>query len=41
MIDVARQAGCRMRLGDFVDYFCGAARDKVLNVISLEFSDTR
>ncbi|KYO38899.1 histone lysine demethylase PHF8 isoform X1 [Alligator mississippiensis] len=41
VIDVARQAGCRMRLGDFVDYFCGAARDKVLNVISLEFSDTR
>uniref|UniRef100_A0A8B9PUL6 PHD finger protein 8 n=1 Tax=Apteryx owenii TaxID=8824 RepID=A0A8B9PUL6_APTOW len=41
VIDVARQADCRMRLGDFVTYFCGARRDRVLNVISLEFSDTR
>ncbi|KAM8793692.1 histone lysine demethylase PHF8 [Eudromia elegans] len=41
VIDVARQADCRMRLGDFVAYFCGARRDRVLNVISLEFSDTR
>ncbi|XP_062454648.1 histone lysine demethylase PHF8 isoform X2 [Rhea pennata] len=41
VIDVARQADCRMRLGDFVTYFCGTRRDRVLNVISLEFSDTR
>lgn len=30
-----------MRLGDFVAYLGGARRDRVLNVISLEFSDTR
>uniref|UniRef100_A0A663ESB0 PHD finger protein 8 n=1 Tax=Aquila chrysaetos chrysaetos TaxID=223781 RepID=A0A663ESB0_AQUCH len=41
VIDVGRQADCRMRLGDFVAYLGGARRDRVLNVISLEFSDTR
>uniref|UniRef100_A0A452GVW8 Uncharacterized protein n=1 Tax=Gopherus agassizii TaxID=38772 RepID=A0A452GVW8_9SAUR len=41
VIDVSRQADLRMRLGDFVSYFCAARRDKVLNVISLEFSESR
>ncbi|XP_074990870.1 histone lysine demethylase PHF8 isoform X1 [Calonectris borealis] len=41
VIDVGRQADCRMRLGDFVAYLGGARRERVLNVISLEFSDTR
>ncbi|XP_065427272.1 histone lysine demethylase PHF8 isoform X2 [Chrysemys picta bellii] len=41
VIDVSRQADLRMRLGDFVSYFGAARRDKVLNVISLEFSESR
>nr|XP_021139126.1 histone lysine demethylase PHF8-like [Columba livia] len=41
VIDVGRQAGCRMTLGEFVTYLGGTRRDRVLNVISLEFSDTR
>ncbi|XP_065509370.1 LOW QUALITY PROTEIN: histone lysine demethylase PHF8 [Caloenas nicobarica] len=41
VIDVGRQAGCRMTLGEFVAYLGGTRRDRVLNVISLEFSDTR
>uniref|UniRef100_A0A8D0HSP8 PHD finger protein 8 n=1 Tax=Sphenodon punctatus TaxID=8508 RepID=A0A8D0HSP8_SPHPU len=41
VIDVLRQADLKMRLGDFVSYYCGSRRDKVLNVISLEFSETR
>ncbi|XP_070597381.1 histone lysine demethylase PHF8 isoform X2 [Erythrolamprus reginae] len=41
VIDVARQADLKMRLGDFVSYYCSSRREKVLNVISLEFSETR
>nr|XP_020835703.1 histone lysine demethylase PHF8 isoform X3 [Phascolarctos cinereus] len=41
VIDVTRQADCKMKLGDFVRYYCSGKREKVLNVISLEFSDTR
>uniref|UniRef100_A0A8C9PYB5 Histone lysine demethylase PHF8 n=1 Tax=Spermophilus dauricus TaxID=99837 RepID=A0A8C9PYB5_SPEDA len=41
VIDVARQADCKMKLGDFVKYYYSGKREKVLNVISLEFSDTR
>ncbi|XP_075774582.1 LOW QUALITY PROTEIN: histone lysine demethylase PHF8 [Pelodiscus sinensis] len=41
VIDVGRQADCRMRLGDFLSCFCAARRDRVLNVISLEFSESR
>nr|XP_020648611.1 histone lysine demethylase PHF8 isoform X1 [Pogona vitticeps] len=41
VIDVTRQADLKMRLGDFVSYYCGSRREKVLNVISLEFSETR
>ncbi|XP_006875315.1 PREDICTED: histone lysine demethylase PHF8-like isoform X2 [Chrysochloris asiatica] len=41
VIDVIRQADCKMKLGDFVKYYYSGKREKVLNVISLEFSDTR
>ncbi|MGH0173305.1 UNVERIFIED_CONTAM: hypothetical protein FKN15_065093 [Acipenser sinensis] len=41
VIDVSRQADCKMKLGDFVRYYNSPERDKVLNVISLEFSETR
>lgn len=40
VIDVARQADCKMKLREFVEYY-NAQRTKVLNVISLEFSDTK
>ncbi|XP_036374075.1 lysine-specific demethylase 7B isoform X1 [Megalops cyprinoides] len=41
VIDVARQADSKMKLGEFVKYFYSPSRPKVLNVISLEFSDTK
>lgn len=41
VIDVCRQADLKMRLGDFVEYYNSPNRDKVLNVISLEFSETK
>ncbi|XP_048875616.1 lysine-specific demethylase 7B-like isoform X1 [Brienomyrus brachyistius] len=41
VIDVARQADSKIKLGEFVKYFCSPHRPKVLNVISLEFSDTK
>lgn len=41
MIDVSRQCDLKMRLGDFVEYYNSPNRDRVLNVISLEFSETR
>ncbi|XP_061470091.1 histone lysine demethylase PHF8 isoform X2 [Rhineura floridana] len=41
VIDVTRQADLKMRLGDFVSYYTSSRREKVLNVISLEFSETR
>ncbi|XP_051961871.1 histone lysine demethylase PHF8 [Xyrauchen texanus] len=41
VIDVVRQADLKMKLGDFVEYYNSPNRDRVLNVISLEFSDTR
>ncbi|TRY92405.1 hypothetical protein DNTS_007191, partial [Danionella cerebrum] len=41
VIDVARQADSKMKLGEFVKYYYQTERPKVLNVISLEFSDTR
>ncbi|GBP04895.1 Histone lysine demethylase PHF8 [Eumeta japonica] len=43
VIDVRRQSTLRMPLGDFVDYFETPPEqrdEKVLNVLSLEFSDT-
>ncbi|XP_036388791.1 histone lysine demethylase PHF8 [Megalops cyprinoides] len=41
VIDVCRQADVKMRLGEFVQYYNSPNRDRVLNVISLEFSETR
>nr|XP_040048839.1 histone lysine demethylase PHF8 isoform X3 [Gasterosteus aculeatus aculeatus] len=41
VIDVSRQCDMKMRLGDFVEYYNSPNREKVLNVISLEFSETR
>ncbi|XP_028810197.1 lysine-specific demethylase 7A isoform X2 [Denticeps clupeoides] len=41
VIDVARQADSKMKLGEFVKYYYKPERPKVLNVISLEFSDTK
>ncbi|KAJ8705324.1 hypothetical protein PYW07_011151 [Mythimna separata] len=43
VIDVRKQSTLRMSLGDFVDYFETAPEhrdEKVLNVLSLEFSET-
>ncbi|XP_056589374.1 histone lysine demethylase PHF8 [Triplophysa dalaica] len=41
VIDVNRQADLKMKLGEFVEYYNSPNRERVLNVISLEFSDTR
>ncbi|KAF5897989.1 lysine-specific demethylase 7B-like, partial [Clarias magur] len=41
VIDVARQADSKVKLKEFVKYYYSRQRPKVLNVISLEFSDTR
>ncbi|KAM8973475.1 lysine-specific demethylase 7A isoform 1-T1 [Pelodytes ibericus] len=41
VIDVARQADSKMKLRNFVNYFMNPDKPKVLNVISLEFSDTK
>ncbi|XP_001367949.2 lysine-specific demethylase 7A [Monodelphis domestica] len=41
VIDVARQADSKMKLHNYVKYFMNPNRPKVLNVISLEFSDTK
>lgn len=41
VIDVARQADSKIKLKDFVKYYYSSKRPKVLNVISLEFSDTK
>ena len=41
VIDVARQDDIRMTMREWTDYYeQGHSRKKVLNVISLEFSDT-
>ncbi|XP_077684376.1 lysine-specific demethylase 7A isoform X2 [Eretmochelys imbricata] len=41
VIDVARQADSKMKLHNYIKYFMNSDRPKVLNVISLEFSDTK
>ena len=41
VIDVARQADSKMKLSEFIKYYTGDQRPKVLNLISLEFSDTK
>lgn len=40
VIDVARQADSKIKLSDWTKYYLNPDRPKVLNVISLEFSDT-
>ncbi|XP_061685114.1 histone lysine demethylase PHF8-like [Syngnathoides biaculeatus] len=40
VIDVSRQCDLKMRLSDFTEYYNSPNRDRVLNVISLEFSET-
>ncbi|XP_018422519.1 PREDICTED: lysine-specific demethylase PHF2, partial [Nanorana parkeri] len=39
--DVTKQKDCKMKLKEFVDYYYSTNRKRVLNVINLEFSDTR
>ncbi|KAM8930050.1 lysine-specific demethylase PHF2 isoform 1-T1 [Pelodytes ibericus] len=39
--DVTKQKECKMKLKEFVDYYYSTNRKRVLNVINLEFSDTR
>uniref|UniRef100_A0A8C7HZR6 Lysine-specific demethylase PHF2 n=1 Tax=Oncorhynchus kisutch TaxID=8019 RepID=A0A8C7HZR6_ONCKI len=41
VIDVTKQKDSKMKLKEFVDYYFSTSRKKVLNVINLEFSDTR
>uniref|UniRef100_G3PB86 PHD finger protein 2 n=1 Tax=Gasterosteus aculeatus aculeatus TaxID=481459 RepID=G3PB86_GASAC len=41
VVDVTKQTDCKMKLKEFVDYYYSTNRKKVLNVINLEFSDTR
>uniref|UniRef100_A0A8C9SS54 Lysine-specific demethylase PHF2 n=1 Tax=Scleropages formosus TaxID=113540 RepID=A0A8C9SS54_SCLFO len=41
VVDVTKQTDSKMKLKDFVDYYYSTNRKRVLNVINLEFSDTR
>lgn len=41
VVDVTKQSDSKMKLKEFVDYYYSTNRKKVLNVINLEFSDTR
>uniref|UniRef100_W5N9M6 Lysine-specific demethylase PHF2 n=1 Tax=Lepisosteus oculatus TaxID=7918 RepID=W5N9M6_LEPOC len=41
VIDVTKQTDSKMKLKEFVDYYYSTNRKRVLNVINLEFSDTR
>ena len=41
VIDVSRQDDLSMKMREWVQYYEGHPRSKILNVISLEFSDTR
>ena len=40
-IDVPRQNECKMPMRQWVEYYNSPNREKVLNVISLEFSGTK
>ncbi|XP_011348145.2 histone lysine demethylase PHF8 isoform X2 [Ooceraea biroi] len=40
VIDVTRQSNIRMKLRDFIEYYNCPSRTRVLNVISLEFTNT-
>nr|XP_023693197.1 lysine-specific demethylase PHF2 isoform X1 [Paramormyrops kingsleyae] len=41
VVDVTKQTNSEMKLKEFVDYYYSTNRKRVLNVINLEFSDTR
>ncbi|CAN0103108.1 unnamed protein product [Lampetra planeri] len=41
VIDVNRQADFKVTMKEFCEYYNSTSRQKVLNIISLEFSDTR
>uniref|UniRef100_A0AAX7T3L3 Lysine-specific demethylase PHF2 n=1 Tax=Astatotilapia calliptera TaxID=8154 RepID=A0AAX7T3L3_ASTCA len=41
VVDVTKQTDSEMKLKEFVDYYYSTNRKKVLNIINLEFSDTR
>lgn len=41
VVDVTKQTDSKMKLKEFVDYYYSTNRKKVLNVINLEFSQTR
>uniref|UniRef100_A0A671WWJ6 Lysine-specific demethylase PHF2 n=1 Tax=Sparus aurata TaxID=8175 RepID=A0A671WWJ6_SPAAU len=41
VVDVTKQTDSKMKLKEFVDYYYSTNRKKVLNVINLEFTDTR
>ncbi|XP_056590362.1 lysine-specific demethylase phf2 isoform X3 [Triplophysa dalaica] len=41
VVDVTKQTNSQMKLKEFVDYYYSTNRKKVLNVINLEFSDSR
>uniref|UniRef100_A0A671TDM9 Lysine-specific demethylase phf2-like n=1 Tax=Sinocyclocheilus anshuiensis TaxID=1608454 RepID=A0A671TDM9_9TELE len=41
VVDVTKQTQSQMKLKEFVDFYYSTNRKKVLNVINLEFSDTR
>ena len=41
VIDVAKQQDAKMLMREWTEYYTSSVRDKVLNVISLEFSKTK
>ncbi|XP_008318986.1 lysine-specific demethylase phf2 isoform X1 [Cynoglossus semilaevis] len=41
VVDVTKQTDSKMKLKEFVDYYYSTNRKKVLNVINLEFSESR
>ena len=41
VIDVAEQSDMKMLMREFVEYYNDPNKDRILNVISLEFSNTK
>jgi len=41
VIDVARQEDCKMLMRDWTEYYNSQDRQKIYNVISLEFASTK
>lgn len=41
VIDVAKQEDHKMFLREWTEYFSAAEKHKILNVVSLEFSNTK